>query len=326
MRVSILAAVVAGLTACSSSSPTQPGNPPVNPVVGKAGIYVTTVNNGVLVFPLTASGDVAPTRRIVGASTGLSLPIGVAVDSKGSVYVANRTGSRITVYPLGADGNVAPTRSLTDTAMKSPQAIFIDKADAVFAVTCPNCGNAAGGATGMFHFANGSNAIDYFLRGTNTGMTVPVGVGVDGSNNIFIGNAFGGSVNVYAPGASGNTLPIRSFNPGASQNVQSLTVSGTTIVLSSPSGGILTYLTTSTNSSAAATIGSSTTFPLSYPGGVYLDTSVPQPVLYVVDYAGNAIYVAQTAGAAPNLSLQSVATIKGPATGLISPLSITVVR
>ena len=315
----VVSAVV--LAACSGkTTPTDPGTQVVT-----AGIYVTTVGNAVLVFPLTASGNVAPSRKISGPSTGLSLPIGVGVDSKGSTYVANRTGSRITVYPLGANGDVAPTRSLTDTAMKSPQALYIADNDGVFAVTCPNCGGAAGGATGMYHFSNGSNVSDYFIRGTNTGLTVPVGVGVDGTNNIYIGNAFGGSVNVYAPGAQGNTLPIRSFNPGSSLNVQSMQLSGNTITLSAPGASILTYLNTvSAASPPSATIPASTSMPISYPGGVYLDKSVPQPVLYVVDFGAGAVYVAQTAGTAPNLSVTSVVTIKGALTGLTQPLGITV--
>ena len=325
MRFSSLALAAAVLAGCSSDSTRTPTTP--NSQVPMAGIYVTTLGNSVLVFPLNATGNVAPSRRISGPATGLSLPIGIGVDSHGSVYVANRTGSRITVYPLGADGDVAPMRSLTDAAMKSPQGLFIGTNDAVFAVSCPNCGSGAGGATGMWHFANGSNVSDYSLQGANTGLTVPTGVGVDGTNNIYIGNAFGGTVNVYAPGAQGNTLPIRSFNPGSTQNVQSMQLSGNTITLSSPGAGILTYLNTASAATPpASTIPASTTLPISYPGGVYLDRSVAQPVLYLVDYGAGAVYVAQTAGSAPNLTVTSVATIKGALTGLSSPLGITVVH
>ena len=265
--------------------------------------------------------------RSAGSSTGLSLPIGIGVDSHGSIYVANRTGSKVTVYPLGATGNVAPTRTLTDTAMKSPQAVMIDNGDAVFVATCPNCGSSAGGATGMFHFPNGANAIDYFIRGANTGMTVPLGVGLDAARNVYIGNAFGGSMNVYAPGASGNTLPIRSFNPGAGLNVQSQVVTSNTILLAAPGSGILSYINTATAGTLpSTTIPGSATLPISYPGGMFLDTSVPQPVLYLVDFGAGAIYVIQTTGTAPNLGVQSVVTIKGAATGLSQPLGITVVH
>ena len=328
MRFPSFVVAAAFLAGCGSDSTTAPTPPtPPKPQVTKAGIYVTTVGNAVLVFPLTATGNVAPSRKISGPATGLSLPIGLGVDSKGSLYVANRTGSRITVYPLGADGDAAPTRSLTDAAMKSPQGLFIGANDAVFAIACPNCGSAAGGATGMWHFANGSDVSDYSLQGANTGLTVPNGVGVDGTNNIYIGNAFGGTVNVYAPGSQGNSLPIRSFNPGSSQNVQSMQLSGNTITLSSPGAGILTYLNTASSASPpASTIPSSAALPISYPGGVYLDVSVPQPVLYLVDYGAGAVYIAQTAGSAPNLTVTSVATIKGALTGLSSPLGIAVVH
>ena len=77
MRVALLAVSAAVLTACSSSkTPTDPGTQ-----VDKSGIYVTTVGNKVLVFPLTASGNAAPSRVITGAATGLALPIGMAMDS-----------------------------------------------------------------------------------------------------------------------------------------------------------------------------------------------------------------------------------------------------
>ncbi len=323
MRIALVACTAVILTACgSTTTPTDPGTQVVT-----AGIYVTTAANTVLVFPLTATGNVAPARTIAGASTGLSLPIGIGVDSHGSIYVANRTGSKVTVYGLGATGNVAPTRTLTDTAMKSPQTLFIGKNDAVFVATCPGCGQAAGGATAMFHFPNGADAIDYFIRGSNTSLTVPAGIGLDASLNIYIANAFGGSVNVYAPGASGNTLPIRSFNPGAGQNIQSMSVSSNTIVLGSPGSGILSYINTATAGTLpATTIPGSATLPISYPGGMFLDTSVPQPVLYLVDFGAGAIYVIQTTGTAPNLGVQSVVTIKGAATGLSQPLGITVVH
>jgi hypothetical protein len=323
MRVALLAVSAVVLSACGSSkTPTGPGTQ-----VDKSGIYVTLAGNKVVVFPLTASGNVAPSRTITGAATGLSLPIGMAMDSKGSLYVANRTGSKVTVYPIGADGNVAPTRSLVDTAMKSPQALVIDRADGVFVATCPNCGSSSGGATGMFHFANGSNAVDYFLRGANTGMTVPNGIGLDATSNIYIGNAFGGTVSVYAPGASGNSLPIRSFNPGASYNVQSTFVTPNTILIGAPGAGIVSYINTATTGTLpAATLAKTASFPLSYPGGVFLDVSVPQPVLYVVDYSGNAVYVCQTTGTAPAIGLGTCATISGTATGLSLPLGILVVH
>lgn len=324
MRITPLLAAAILLAACGKkSSPTDPGTQ-----LSAAGIYVSTAGGSVVVFPLTASGNVAPSRKISGASTGLSLPIGLAVDKSGSLYVANRTGSKITVYALGANGDVAPTRALTDTAMKSPQAVYLDNTnDAVYAVTCPNCGGGAGGATGMFHFAAGSTVSDYSLRGSNTGMSVPNGIGIDGSKNIYIGNAFGGTVNVYAPGAQGNTLPIRTITPGAGQNLQCTQLSGNTITMTSPGVGILMYLSTAAASAPpASTIPKSTTLPIAYPGCAYLDTSVAQPVLYVVDFSGNALYVAQTAGSAPNLSVTSVVTISGGLTGLTAPLGIAVVH
>lgn len=70
----------------------------------------------VTVYSPTASGDAAPVRTIVGASTELSRPYGVAVGSTGDIVVANYSSSTINVYVAGADGDVAPYRNIQGAA------------------------------------------------------------------------------------------------------------------------------------------------------------------------------------------------------------------
>jgi 6-phosphogluconolactonase (cycloisomerase 2 family) len=334
-----LAVALATLVACGGGdstatpapvTPTTPTTPTSN---GSAapGIYVTNANNSVTVFALDASGNAAPQRTLSGASTGLSLPIGIGVDHQGNLYVANRTGGTVNVYPSTASGNVAPTRSLVNAAMGSPQAIAIGAADDVYVVTCPNCGAGNGGDTGVFHFATNSSSSDYQLEGDNTGFTVPNGLGLDQSKNLYVGNAFGGNVAVFAPGASGNSLPIRSFTLNQNGNAQSTHVGtnsgANAIAVGMPGSGVQLYDTTASGAvNPAATLAPSADFPLSYPSEVYFDNSVTPPVVYVNDYGASAVYVIQTAGTAPNLTVASVRTIQGAATGLSAPLGITVVH
>ena len=71
----------------------------------KGNIYVT--NDGstavpgfsVTIYGAGSSGDVAPLETIAGGSTGLNHPEGIALDSKGNIYVANLEGFSVTVYP-----------------------------------------------------------------------------------------------------------------------------------------------------------------------------------------------------------------------------------
>src|ERR1700690_934377 len=61
------------------------------------GIYVTQ-GGSVLVFDITANGDAAPVRTIAGANTGLGLPIGIAVDHRNNIFVADRTQSVVAIF------------------------------------------------------------------------------------------------------------------------------------------------------------------------------------------------------------------------------------
>lgn len=70
----------AGDTAASSNDKSSPPTAALRP----AGIYVSNQDNSLAVFALDATGNAAPLRRIAGPSTGLSLPLGIALDSRGN--------------------------------------------------------------------------------------------------------------------------------------------------------------------------------------------------------------------------------------------------
>jgi hypothetical protein len=103
----------------------------------KAGnIYVTVGETsqsgppGVLVFKKNAHGNVTPSRVIAGSNTQLVYPIGIALDSKDNVYVADdhagpSGGGSINVFSRGANGNVAPIRTITGSATQLSTTIGI---------------------------------------------------------------------------------------------------------------------------------------------------------------------------------------------------------
>ncbi len=337
LDLSLAAAIALALTACGGGS-SDPATPPVTTTTPTSnasatpGIYVTNQNNSVTVFALDATGNAAPARTITGANTGLSLPIGIGVDHQGNLFVANREGGTIGVFPIDASGNVAPTRSLTSPGMGSPQGIAFGPGDDLYVATCPNCGGGNGGDTGVFHFAANATASDYEIAGSNTGFTVPVGVNLDKDKNVYVANAFGGNVAVFAAGNSGNTMPIRSFTMNQGGNAQSQSLGANSganaFAIGMPGRGVQLYDTTAGGGAVdpVATLATSSAFPLSYPAGVFFDNSVTPPIVYVNDYGASAIYVIQTAGTAPDLTIASVRTIQGAATGLSAPLGITVVH
>jgi hypothetical protein len=301
------------------------GQPSVEP-----GIYVTQGNDSVEVFSLTATGNVPPMRTLVGTQTGLSLPVGIQQDSQGNLYVANRTGSTVTVYPPLASGNVSPTRTLTASGMSSPQGLAVAVGDDIYVSTCPNCGPSAGGQTAVFHFPAQSTASDYSIAGESTDLFYPGNIAL-GDNTpgvgqvLYVANSFGDDVVTYSPHASGNVAPFSTFNPlddGA--NIQSMAYGASTLFIGIPNVGVGLFPSDSTGvpnpSSSLEPEG------FVYPGGVAVDTSVTPPVVYLVDFSANALYVIHTTGTPPNLSVQSVTTISGPATGLDEPLGILVVK
>jgi hypothetical protein len=293
-----------------------------------AGIYVTNQNDLVTVFALDASGDAPPIRTLVGPSTQLSLPIGVVVDARNNLYVANRAGGSVTMYPATAAGDEAPALGLLANGMGSPQALALGSAGDLFVSTCPGCGMANGGDIGIFHFPSGSGTSDGAITGTNTGLTFPDSIALatnpDGSQQLWVGNAFGGNVTLFASGATGNAAPVASFTP-PSANIQSLAYGDGTVFVGVPGAGVDLFPASSMGSATpAATFASNAQLPLQYPAGIFVDSSLP-PVVYLDDYQASAVYVIHTAGTAPNLMVASVVTIQGSATMLDGPLGIYVV-
>lgn len=90
-------------------------------------IYVVRpATNALLVYTITADGNVAPVRVVSGDLTGMHFPYGIAVDET-SLYVANHNSS-ITVYNLTDNGNVAPIRTISGdlTGLAKSQGIAVD--------------------------------------------------------------------------------------------------------------------------------------------------------------------------------------------------------
>ncbi len=289
-----------------------------------AGIYVSQAGNQVLVFAPDATGNAPPVRTIAGANTGLALPIGLAVDAAGNLYVANRMGAGVTVYAPGATGDVAPLRTLTASGMQAAEGLAIGNSGDVFVATCPTCGASGGGQVAVFHFPAGATQSDYSIAGQNTGFTNPGSIALDSDQDLVVGNSFGGTVATFAPGAMGDVMPIRSFTPAPATNLQAIAFADQTLFVATPTGFLSLFPAAATgNATAVATFSS---LSVQYPGGVAIDTTPAQPIVYLVDYTGGAVDVIQTTGSSPMFAPGPVTEIQGPTTALQSPLGIAIAR
>lgn len=209
----------------------------------------------VLVYSAGATGNATPIATISGNNTGLDGPDGVAVDKAGKIYVMNSGNNSITVYGPGATGNATPTATIkgSNTGLDSPEGMAVDKEGKIyitnlgpinistnkavlrpFGVAVNDAANDIAAAAVANEFpnssvtvyrpgANGNASPIATIRGSNTGLAIPLGVALDKEGKIYVVNWLTPSLTVYRPGATGNASPIATivgsntsmFNPSS---------------------------------------------------------------------------------------------------------------
>ena len=177
----------------------------------------------ITVYAPGASGNATPIAAIQGSNTGLNVPIGIAVDAAGRLYVAN-LGS-ITVYARGANGNATPIATIqgSSTGLDRPIGIAVDGSGNIYADNFLPCGHDVA-TQSILVFAAGTtgNASPIAtIQGNDTGLDGAYGIAVDAAGQLYVANATScpavmtipspsslGSITVYAPAANGNVSPI----------------------------------------------------------------------------------------------------------------------
>lgn len=194
------------------------------------------------VFPIQASGNAAPVRSIVGATTGLSGPIGIAVDPvNDEIFVADFNGGDLKVFARTANGDVAPIRTLggANTGLTEISKVFVDLAnDELFVGTGFFINSVQPRAVRVFpRTASGNVAPLRSITGTLTQLPAVNGLFVDLATDELV-VAADSSVNVFARTASGNVPPLRriaGLQTGLGRS-EGLTVTATEILVTEISG------------------------------------------------------------------------------------------
>jgi hypothetical protein len=189
-------------------------------------IYVGGILIGlseVLVYAPGASGAATVARTIVSEvdfslpppSITFGIPTSITVDSTGNLYVLSNGMGMVTEYSPTASGTAAPIRMLQGTLTQigiTPVGIATDKTGNLYVATFSN--TAPGQIDVFASTANGNVAPTRVIAGSNTGLGALYGMDTDASGNLYVISLSqtatpAGTIEEFAPTASGNATPIR---------------------------------------------------------------------------------------------------------------------
>jgi len=273
---------------------------PVAMTVDAAGdVYVASQRGGptrpvkdyspgvITIYSAGSNGNVAPAATIKGSATGLTNPVGIALDSDGDIYVGNTSRyvdphvnypASIEMFSAGSSGNAIPSAIIagSQTNIGYPQGIAVDSERNIY-------------TTGYAVIANSSVA----------------------------------AIDVYAAGSTGDVAPTAAIDgpTGLSENAIALDANGNLYVLNSSGGPVGTGSVTEYSAGSIGDVAPNNTITSSSTG---INTSQAIAVdaggkIYVTNQFENSvgIYAAGSYATGP-----PIATIIGNDTGLNSPFSI----
>src|SRR5690349_1296108 len=182
-------------------------------------VTVRTDGNGVAALGSWTLGSALGSNTVTASEIGaLGSPLAFTATATGRVagkplYVAN-VGNSVTVYAPGASGNATPTATIAggSTGLNQPGAIALDGAGNIYVAN--ELGFSSNSVTVYAAGASGNATPTATIAGSNTGLSVPVVIAVDGAGKIYVTNFGNNSITVYAAGASGNATPTATIAGG----------------------------------------------------------------------------------------------------------------
>jgi hypothetical protein len=164
---------------------------------------IQTTPGRVVVFPVSANGDVMPTREISGALTTLTSVEGIRFINN-ELYITNGSGKEVIVFPANATGNVAPARRLAGnlTAFYSTQDVLIVDGELFVSDN--------GGFVNVFPATAAGNIAPTRTFYTDAGARAFFQAAILGSE-IVVTESTNDNVLAYPLNASGTTAPVRTL-------------------------------------------------------------------------------------------------------------------
>lgn len=157
-------------------------------------------------------------------ATGLSSPEGVAVDGNAGIYIADTGNNQILTIPYGGSQStlISSTTSFGGATLSGPSGLAV-------------------GPNGVLYIADsGNNRVVTWGNGLPGvfagGLNKPKGVAVDGNGNVYVANQGGGNVLVYENGVAAVTLAPTGVTAPAGVAVDS---SGSVLIADAGRGSIV---------------------------------------------------------------------------------------
>jgi hypothetical protein len=291
------------------------------------------------VFDASASGNVAPSRLVIGNRAHLDVSLGVAVDAAGNTYVTSAEGpleaQGFVVYSAGATGNARPIRTINGphTGLTEPDSVAVDTDGTTYVANYFGGPFGSGSVTVYSASADGdASPLRTILRPKRRdGVFYPVGLALDGYGDLYVlaqSEKLGDEVLVYGPAANGRERAMRRLLVDMHSNALALDVAGALYVLgtnyTSGADEVKVFAPGASDKAPPIRVISGSNVPFFFPTGVGVDSDgdvfVTNKALPGHGRRGSVMVFAPGA----NGNVKPSRIIRGPLTDLESPMAITV--